>query len=180
MKKLLILLSVLAIMTGCSQKWPCGWKATPADCLDRQKMDAHFAAHPDRWKATFEFLKNTDLESLELGEYEILGRDVYAIVSEYLPKEAEDCRFESHKKYIDLQYLISGEEMMGVTATESLEVVVPYVEDIMFYTPEGVEAVYEKAVPGKFFVFFPDDAHRPSMKSAEGVSVKKVVVKVLY
>lgn len=180
MKKLLILLSVLAIMTGCYQKWPCGWKATPADCLDRQEMDAHFAAHPDRWKATFKFLATTDLESLELGEHEILGRDVYAIVSEYMPKEAEDCRFESHKKYIDLQYLVSGEEMMGVTSPEGLEVVVPYVEDIMFYSPEGVEAVYEKAVPGKFFVFFPDDAHRPSMKSADGVSVKKVVVKVLY
>ena len=180
MKKILILLSVFTIMTGCSQKWPCGWNAKPADCLDKQEMDAHFAAHPDRWKATFKFLATTDLESLELGEYEIIGRDVYAIVSEYMPKEAKDCRFESHKKYIDLQYIISGEEMMGVTKPEGLEVIVPYTEDIMFYSPDGVDAVYEKAVPGKFFVFFPDNAHRPSMKSADGVSVKKVVVKVLY
>ena len=180
MKKLIVLLSVLAIMTGCAQKWPCGWKATPADCLDKQEMDAHFAANPERWKATFNFLATTDLESLELGEHEILGREVYAIVSEYAPKEHEDCLFESHKKYIDLQYLVSGEEMMGVTKPDGLEVVVPYTEDIMFYSAEGVDAVYEKAVPGKFFVFFPDNAHRPSMKSAEGVTVKKVVVKVLY
>lgn len=182
MKKLMILLAAAIAVAACAPKasWPCGWDVKPADCLDTEAMNEHFAAHPDRWEAAFEFLKTADLSALELGDHEILGRDVYASVSEYEPKDPENCRFEAHRKYVDLQYIISGEEMMGVTSLDKVEETVPYVEDIVFFGTEGADAVYETATPEKFFIFFPKDAHRPSMKSSEDVAVRKVVIKLLY
>jgi len=61
---------------------------------------------------------------------------------------------------------------------ESTTVTVPYDEekDIMFLTAEKEN--YRIAKPGKFFLFFPEDAHRPTVKSAENSPVRKIVVKV--
>ncbi|MCQ2183964.1 MAG: YhcH/YjgK/YiaL family protein [Bacteroidales bacterium] len=169
-------------MCACSNKakWPCGWEVAPAETIDRTELDNHFAANTERWVKTFEFLKNHDLKNLAVGEYEIVGREAYAIVSEYETKAPENCRFESHRKYIDLQYIIEGKEIMGVAAPEGLEVTVPYVEDIEFYGTEAEGAKYEEATPEKFLVFFPDQPHRPCI-SCDGPShIKKVVVKILY
>jgi len=161
-------------------KWPCGWNVRPADSVDKAAMDSHTAAHPDRWNAAFEFLKKTDLTQIPLGNHAIVGDDVYASVSEYLPKEHQDCRFEAHKEYVDLQYVISGQELIGKASAQGLEVTTPYTPDIVFFGTEAPDAVYEKATPENFFIFFPADAHRPSMKSADGVKVRKVVIKLRY
>lgn len=180
MKKILFFVMVASLFASCSSQWPYGWEVPVAECVNKSAVDAHVAAYPERWKAAFEYLKETDLSSLEIGEYEILGRDVYATVSSYEPKEPENCRFEAHRKYVDIQYLISGTEMMGVTPLEGLEETVPYTEDIAFYGTESADAVYETATPEKFFVFFPEDAHRPSMKTDGSETVRKIVIKLLY
>lgn len=180
MRKFLILLSAVVAMTACNNSWPCGWDARPADCLDTEEMNTHYNANPQRWNAVFEFLRNTDLAALEVGEYEIVGRDAYAVVSEYEPKEMEEVRYEGHRLYVDLQYVISGEEQIGVVKIGDLQEVDPYSVDAAFFGTEIEGAVFEKADPSKFFIFFPDDLHKPSVRTAEGVTVKKVVVKVLY
>lgn len=177
--------AALFCLAACNDKqdWSALWDVTPSQSIDRARMDEHYAAHRDRWDATFEFLKNNDLDTLSLGKYQILGDDVFASVSEYLPKDAENCRFESHKKYIDLQYVISGEEKMGVVALGDLQEVEAYdaCKDLAFYGTEVEGAKYEVADSSKYFVFFPSDVHRPSMKnSADSVMVKKVVVKILF
>jgi YhcH/YjgK/YiaL family protein len=86
--------------------------------------------------------------------------------------------FEAHKKYADIQVLISGEEKIGVLPLDATTVTVPYDEekDIMFLTAEGEN--YRDAMPGKFFLFFPEDAHRPTVKKTENSQVRKIVVKV--
>ena len=70
---------------------------------------------------------------------------------------------------------------MGVTTPEKVTPVDEHNEekDIRFYAPEA-EAEYVPAGPETFFVFFPTDIHRPSMKTEKDVVVKKVVVKVQY
>lgn len=167
-------------MSSTDIKWPCGWNVCPANSVDRVAMDSHTAAHPERWLAAFEFLKGTDLTQLPLGNHPIIGNEVYASVSEYQPKEHADCRFEAHREYVDLQYVISGQELIGKAPAQGLEVTTPYTPDIVFFGTEAPQAVYEEANPGNFFIFFPADAHRPSMKSADGVMVKKVVIKLKY
>lgn len=106
---------------------------------------------------------------------------MFAIVSEYVPKQHKDCLFENHLKYVDLQYIISGEEIMGVTTPDKVTPIDEHNEakDIRFFAPDA-EAVYVPAGPETFFVFFPTDIHRPSMKTEKDATVKKIVVKVQY
>lgn len=60
------------------------------------------------------FLKNSDLEHMEVGRYEIDGDDIYAMIQKQTTAAPENKKAESHYKYIDIQYLICGEEMQGV------------------------------------------------------------------
>jgi YhcH/YjgK/YiaL family protein len=119
-----------------------------------------------------------NLADLEKGRYELEDADLFVIVDEYVTRNEEDVLFEAHKKYADIQVLVSGEEKIGVLPLGETTVTIPYDEekDIMFLTAE--EENYRIAEPGKFFLFFPEDAHRPTVKSTENIPVRKVVVKV--
>lgn len=167
-------------MNKIDKKWPFGWNIMPADSVDRRAVDSHAEAHPERWQAAFEFLKDRNLPALPVGNYPILGNEVYASVSEYVPKEAENCLFEAHRQYVDIQYVIEGQELMGRASVEGLRETTPYTPDIAFYENEAHGAVYEKATPQNFFVFFPADAHRPAMRVSDCMNVKKVVIKLLF
>ena len=63
---------------------------------------SYFDMHPGM-EAAFTFLRDAVRTDPEPGEYEIDGRDVYAIVQDCVAKEPEDVRLEAHKKYIDIQ-----------------------------------------------------------------------------
>lgn len=153
--------------------------ATPDESVNFEKVAEHFQKYPERWNATFKFLTETDLKNLPTGRIDLTD-DVFVAVSEYETKEKEDAKFESHKKYIDLQYLISGEELIGLTNEKNLEVAIPYSEpnDITFYNFNGGKML--SATPEKYFIFFPDDIHRPSIKKGEKGMVKKAVVKIKF
>ncbi len=159
--------------------WKYGWSVAASPTLDTAALKKHQVQYPERWKAAFEYLKNSDLDMLSPGEHEIIGHEVYAIISEYAPKEAAECNFEAHRKYIDFQYLISGKEKMGVTVLDKAVPICEYDEkkDIVFFKPDA-PAIYEVATPEVFYVFFPKDAHRPSIKDEDGVTVKKIVIKI--
>jgi YhcH/YjgK/YiaL family protein len=106
-------------------------------------------------------------------------RTPFVVVQEYYGKQKSDAFYESHKKYTDIQYIIEGEEVIGLTALDKLKIKEPYNEenDIAFYDFDGGD--YLKASPEKFFLFFPEDAHRPSITTGDSILVKKIVVKIL-
>lgn len=126
-----------------------------------------------------EFLEKTDLAALPLGKHEILGEDVYAMVQKVPSRDPQSGQFESHRKYIDIQYLISGAERIGVAPAGQLTVESPYVEakDVALY---AVPAQYEniEVQPGGFAVFFPEDAHLPLCHFNGEHELHKVVIKV--
>ncbi len=160
-------------------------EVTLSQICDNDKVLNHIASYPKRWKVAFDFLENAGLRpgSIECGTYDLLpDAEVYAIVQEYLPKDADSCRFEAHHRYIDLQYVPVGTEKMGIAPPDVMKVSVPYVDDIEFYQAADVQgAEYDTTSPSKYFVFFPDDPHRPSMKNAEGSgkgTVRKIVIKI--
>ena len=124
----------------------------------------------------FEFIINTDLVAIESGKYEIDSDDIFAIVQEYDTKEEQDCVLESHHQYIDIQYIIKGAELMGVTCLNDQIVVEENLEkDYTFY---NAETSMLKVEEGMFTIFFPEDLHRPGVKLDQIAKVKKVVVKV--
>lgn len=176
------LLFFAACSGGSDAAWTCGWDVPPAELTDTAAAREHFARHPERWEAAFGFLAGNDLDALPVGEYAIADRDVYAIVSDYTTKPAAESLFESHRRYIDLQYMIRGRERMGVAAPGTALAAGEYnpERDIVFYGTDA-PARYADATPEAFFLFFPKDVHRPSMRCGErGEVVKKVVVKIRY
>lgn len=160
-------------------EWLNGWQVVPDESINRKAFAISYFRNKDRWDKAFAFLRDNDLSALELKRYVIDGDNVYAPVSEYLTKNEEDARYEAHRAYIDIQYVVSGKELIGVAPMSAkMDELEPYnqANDIEFFTVRGGEN--RLATPGKFFIFFPEDAHRPGLKDVENSPVRKVVVKV--
>lgn len=137
--------------------------------------DFYMNMHPLFEKA-FDWLKSNDLKALENGKYPLDGDNLIANVMAYECKNATDAKIESHKNYIDIQYLVSGEEMMGYALLDGQEVVEDNeAKDCIFYQAP-VSMVRVKS--GMFAIFMPQDLHQPNVVSEPGTKNKKVVVKV--
>ncbi|HEX2395082.1 MAG TPA: YhcH/YjgK/YiaL family protein [Bacteroidales bacterium] len=157
---------------------PENWSASPNDV---NEFEHHYSNNRETWDKAFAWLKNADLKGISAGKYEIDGDRVFASVSEYRPKDLMDTRFEAHQKYIDIQCLVSGIERIGVAPLSRARIIEEYNgdKDIAFYEiPEAV-CKYYIAAPGKYFIFFPNDAHRPGIKVEGSEEVRKVVVKIM-
>jgi YhcH/YjgK/YiaL family protein len=160
-------------------EWRNGWSVSPDASINRKELAVSYYKNKERWDKAFTFLKNSDLSRLEVKRYDIDGDNLYAPISEYLTKNEDDAKFEAHQKYIDLQYVISGIELMGIAPmSQKKEVITPYdsAKDVEFLTVTS--SVNIKATPDKFFIFFPSDIHRPGVKVGENSQVRKVVIKV--
>src|SRR5476651_998434 len=156
-----------------------GGKLVPAESTDAVVFAQQYAKNKDQWDKVFAYLKNTDLDKLAPGKYPIEGTDLSASVTESPTKDFDKTLWESHRKVIDLQYVIQGAEKISVFPVAQAKVTVPYDEakDVARYEAEGT--VYT-AVPGTFYLFFPSDAHRPSIK-VDGIDKdKKLVIKIKY
>ena len=123
------------------------------------------------------WLEANDLIEIDDGKYLIDGNNVYASVQTYETKE--DAKYESHRKYIDIQYMITGEEKIGVTDLSNCKSCIEYdsERDLEFYDID-CEDEYIALDKGQFLILFPHDAHKPSISKNKKNTVKKVVVKV--
>lgn len=132
-----------------------------------------------RLKKAFEFLLKTDLKALPLGKTVIDGTDIYATVSDYQTKPCSEAKLEAHRNYIDIQMVLSGDELIGYAPFADQPCVVPYdpARDIGFYAIGT--APYIPFGQGQFVVFFPNDAHAPGRTAGAPKPVRKLVVKVL-
>ncbi len=145
------------------------------DLIENSALYAHI---DDRLAIGLKYLQTTDFSNLEPGKYLIKDHEVFAMVSDYNSKLAEDARWEAHRKYADIQYLVHGEEQMGYAPVREFEASQPYNpdNDIVFLVGRGD---YISVRPGMFVIFFPQDAHQPGVAITESMPVRKVVVKVL-
>ena len=160
------------------QEWLGGLTLKPHSSVNFQEFARQYRANKKYWQEAFAFLKNHDLSKLEVGKYPIDGQNVYATVTFDPTKDFEVSQWESHKKYTDLQYVISGEEKIGVDpGAMGLTVTQPYDEekDVAHYTGPG--QIYD-AKPGTFFLFFPGTAHRPNITPGGNKPDKKIVIKI--
>jgi len=144
--------------------------------IDKIKNHKLYASLSPIISIAFDYINNTDLSSLESGKYEIENENIFALVQEYNTKNREDCKLEGHFKFIDLQYIISGTEFMGVSALNNqIQISKSEERDIAFY--EG-DPTFFRLDKGMFAIFFPDDLHMPGIKVSQSSNVKKVVVKI--
>jgi len=159
------------------KEWLNALPITPHSSIDKVQFAKQYHLNQAAWDKAFAYLKNTDLKTLSNGRHAIDGTNVYAIVTEAPTKDYDKTAFESHRKYIDLQYVITGEENMAKAPLASVTVSKPYDEaaDIAYYTGEGKKY---KVSAGTFMLFFPTDAHRPNITPGGNKVVKKIVIKV--
>ena len=125
-----------------------------------------------------EWLRNVKPD-VEIGVYELSPR-VKAIVSEYTTKEVNEKGYEAHHEYIDIQYLISGEEVVCNLPLEYLKETSAYnaEKDVAFYTATGIKPQELLLGNGYFAILFPQDGHMPCLCVNKPTAVKKVVIKV--
>lgn len=132
------------------------------------------------WEAAFELLETLTPDS-ETGKRLIQGNDLFANVDCYKTRFPADARLEAHRKYVDIQVLLSGEEIIEFFPRNGLTVSEPYKpeRDVEFYGNPAKEHARVILKPGQFVVFFPEDAHMPCiMTGTSPEPVKKVVFKI--
>ncbi len=127
-------------------------------------------------KAGLEYIENTDLNALVPGVYPLDG-GMKVLVSEYSTKNPLQANLEAHQNFIDIQYLIKGEEQIGYAPLNGQEPTTPYDanRDIVFFKEE---VSYVRLQTGMFAIFWPTDLHQPCVQYGASAPVKKLVIKV--
>lgn len=123
------------------------------------------------------FLEENNLSAMSSGRYAVDGDEIFALFQSYMTKDIQECKWEAHRRYIDVQFILQGREKMGYTGLEKMEVIQDYDEetDVVFLEGEGDFFI----VPtGYFAIFAPDDAHMPGIAADTSEPVKKFVVKI--
>lgn len=131
-------------------------------------------------RKAFAFLRRPDVSALADGRHDIDGDRVFALVQRYGTAVEAAPRFEAHRRYVDVQYLVAGEEVIGWAPLARLTVTEPYDEAkeagfgtvaAGLWTPLVLQA-------GELAVLFPEDAHAPKLAAGPPSAVHKIVVKV--
>ncbi|MDP1635938.1 MAG: YhcH/YjgK/YiaL family protein [Gallionellaceae bacterium] len=133
------------------------------------------ALHP-LFPRVFEHIRNTDLLSLDPGRYPIAGEDLFAIVEQVPGRTRAEAKLECHRKYIDIQLVLEGDEEMGwKSLADCTQPVSDYSaeKDIQFFN--DAPASWIATPPGAFCIFFPEDAHAPLVSNG---NIRKVIFKI--
>ena len=160
-----------------SATWKNGLELNADVTTNITAFHQQYHANKPGWDQAFAFLKDQDLENLQPGKYQIDGDNVYATVAEAPNADFDKTAWESHRRYNDIQYVVKGKERIGITTLATATVTREYDEtqDIAFYTAEGGLHTFQ---PGTFFIFFPQDLHRPGIRIDNYEPVKKIVIKI--
>ena len=148
-------------------------------------IDRYAAVHP-RFREAFAFLKELAAKNPPSGRYYPNGREndeIYANVSSYSTSPLSEREFEAHRRYIDLQYLSGGREMVffpSATA-EPTEVTVPYSGETdaeKRRLANAEECVRIPLCAGTFAIIFPPEPHAPCVAFGSPETVQKIVLKI--
>jgi biofilm protein TabA len=148
--------------------------------IDRIEHRAFYLQLGSRVGEALEYLATTDFSKIPDGKYELDGQRLFAHVQRYRPKAIGEIVWESHRNYIDVQYMAEGAERMGYAMLSDLPPVKEAYDpqrDVVFYDAQGELFTISQ---GSFVVFTPHDVHAPALAveypNAVG-EVLKVVVK---
>lgn len=145
--------------------------------IDRLENNSIYCAINKRFSQAFKYIYDTDLSLLTPGIYTICGDEIFVIVSEYETKSLSEGLWEAHKEYIDIQYIIKGNEKIGCCNIKNLVVEKQYDAefDVVLGQASGNLISLNE---GEFMVLFPEDVHKPGIVNNKIEQVKKVVIKV--
>jgi len=130
----------------------------------------------------YEFMIRFKADDYEDGRYDLDSEGLFVNIMRYTTKLREEQKYEAHKKYIDVQYIIEGEEgfyLKDISKIEEKDLIDPYKEesDIMFFA-NTIEGEYHVLKAGQFLIMDPFCAHMPGVAPGEPAYVRKMVVKI--
>ncbi|MFM7846676.1 MAG: YhcH/YjgK/YiaL family protein [Planctomycetota bacterium] len=133
--------------------------------VDRLDNRGCYGSLPERWQRALEFLADPATAQLPLGRHDLDGDNLFALIQEYDTRPADVCRWEAHRRYVDVQYVASGCERIGIAALEAMTVDMAYDEqrDVGFFHGTGD---WVTLPAGSFAIFLPHDVHRPCVQVA--------------
>lgn len=133
--------------------------------------------HP-LFKAAFDFIERCEAEPLAQGEYEIDARDLYAMVQQYDTMPDNVPGWEGHRKYVDIQYVRSGEEAHLYAPIEQIREGAVYHGENDLLRCDVKDSMRLSVRQGQFAIYFPEDLHKPKCMLNGPCRVDKIVVKV--
>lgn len=141
-----------------------------------ENRDRYYSLHKG-FNEAFDFLEKCLESPPATGKYEVQGNQIYALVQQYETAPAEERKWEGHRKYIDIQFMLSGREIIEwANIADAADIVYNEEKDVLrCFVPEGTDCKLSK---GCFAVFYPEDLHKPSCIWDEKNIVGKIVVKV--
>lgn len=126
------------------------------------------------------FIEKTDFNQIVEDKITI-DDDNFFMISDIFTKPVEEGFWESHKKYIDIHYILKGSELVGYENIANLEIDKPYNEDKDLMTYHGTIKNAVELKEGMFLVVYPEDAHMPNISTElEKKPLKKIVFKIRY
>lgn len=144
-----------------------------------QSESANWLAQQPAFAPAFKFLQNQNLVKMSVGKHQITP-DMMANVQEYPTKEEKDGRWESHQRYIDFQFIVSGEEYVRITDPKDLKIKTDALaeKDALYYEKFTGPCTDVLLHANDFVILFPEDAHEATINVTSTQNVKKVVIKV--
>jgi YhcH/YjgK/YiaL family protein len=144
--------------------------------LDTLANAGRHAGMHARFGRSFEFLKTTDLGALAPGRHLIDGDRIYVSIDHQEGRGEDGARLEVHRRYIDIQYTIDGDELIGwmpLARCTAPDGAFDGTKDVGFFADRP--STWVSVPPGSFAIFFPHDAHAPL--AGQGL-LKKAIVKI--
>ena len=148
-----------------------------------ESTQLNYLLKSNAWKQAFDWLSELSGDS-PCGDEERLDGKMKVGIDSYAPRPLEDCRFESHREFIDVQFSLSGGELihyLNYDQYDQLEEDGMYdsTRDVHFFKPPpSGEATILRMKPHRYAIFFPEDAHCPQIEDGEHTLSKKAVLKI--
>ena len=154
---------------------------SPDSSIDKRMFIQQYLNNEKAWQTAYEFLLKTDLGCLNEGKYNLLDDGTYATITDYQTKDQDTAKYEAHQKYVDIQFVVSGDEYIEILPLDMLEEKPDYdsTADIKFFesTKNGEMRYADNTC---FFIFFPENVHKPCLQTDSVKTVRKLVVKVPF
>lgn len=137
----------------------------------------YLTVHPSFPRA-FQWLEAYDPSTPD-GRYEIGSPDLVAIVQRYETASDAQKKWETHRLNGDVQFMVSGSELVGYAPRDLLSIKTPYnpEKDAEFYTPPAGPVARFSLAADSFAIFFPEDGHQPGVMDGHPEGIHKVVIK---
>lgn len=144
--------------------------------LDVLSQSGRYTRLHAQFERAFTFLARTDLSALAPGRHVLDGDLLYVSIDQKEGRGRERARLEAHRRYIDIQFTVDGEEEIGwmpISDAARPMGLFDTSRDIIFF--EDRPTSWLSVPPGRFAIFFPEDAHAPL--AGQGL-LKKAIVKI--